>query len=150
MVPTRQGGVVTGVLIVAVVVLAGGGCRGSGSHTEDQKAYDTMTSLTTVEEFQEKVLEADRPVLVDFYATWCGPCKRLAPTIGSLAREFEGRVDFIRIDGDQAVKLRQKMNIRAYPTVLIYVDGERTSTYNFATRETFAKALDKAIAKSSQ
>ena len=125
-------------VLVLMIVL------GSGD-SDDQRAYNAIPTLKTVKEFEEKVEDADRPVLVDFYATWCGPCKKLAPTVGSLAREYAGRADFYRVDVDRAGELAQKMNIRVIPTVFLYADGEQTHKFNFTNRETFAKALDEAI-----
>jgi len=144
---TRWIGIVAAVLLGMLVLAGSGGCRGASA---DQKAYDNLPALTTVQEFEEKVEQADRPVLVDFYATWCGPCKRLAPTIGSLALEYGDRVDFYRVDTDQARALAEEMKITGIPTVFIYVDGEPIHKSHGAARETFAKVLDKAIEQASQ
>jgi len=131
-----------GVVMVALAVVAA--FRGAiGS--DGQRAYDDMPTLTTVQEFEQKVESADRPVLVDFYATWCGPCHKLAPVIGSLAREYGDRVDFYRVDTDKADELTRKMNIQYIPAVFIYVNGEPTRKLGLASRETFAKALEEAL-----
>jgi len=141
-------GMTMGVLagVMALVLAGSGGC---GSASAEQKAYDDMSTLKTVQEFEEKVEQSSRPVLVDFYATWCGPCKQLAPTIGSLASEYGDRVDFYRVDVDKAPELAKKMRIKVIPTVFIYVAGEPVDKFNFASRETYAKALDEAIQQSS-
>ena len=134
-------------VLVATLVLGHGGCNSANS--EDQRAYDTMATLKTVEEFEKYVEQASRPVLVDFYATWCPPCKWLAPVIGSLAREYGDRVDFYRIDTDKAEDLARAMNIRSIPTVFIYVNGEPIhNSRGAAPRETYATALDEALRES--
>jgi len=138
-----------GLIVVAAMCLGGCGKSADGTDPADQRAYDDMATLKTVKEFEKKVEGADRPVLVDFYANWCGPCKQLAPVIGSLAREFEGRVDFFRVDVDQAGALAQEMGIKVIPTVFLYVNGEPAHTFNYAARETYAKALEAALAETT-
>jgi thioredoxin len=81
--------------------------------------------LTTVEDFQKKVLQSPRPVVVDFYATWCGPCKRLAPVMDRMEHRFDGRIDFYRVDVDKAPKLAAGHNIQGVPTLLFYHRGEQ-------------------------
>ena len=130
-------------LTIASLVPGNGGCGSASS--EEQQAYDTMATLKTVEEFEEHVEQASRPVLVDFYAPWCMPCKRLAPTIGSLALEYGDYVDFYRINTDKADKLAEAMNIRSIPTVFVYANGEPIHKSGPASREAFAAALERAL-----
>lgn len=80
--------------------------------------------LTTVQEFDSKVVESDKPVLVDFYATWCGPCKRLAPILDELEVEYVGKVKFYRVDVDKARSLANRHGIRGVPTLLLYLNGD--------------------------
>ena len=109
-------GVIAAIAIMFIWLI---GC--STSETEGTKHID---HVTTVQEFRERVLQADKPVLVDFYATWCPPCKLLAPTIGELANEYAGRVEFIKVDGDKSPKLVSEYRIEGYPTVLIFKGGK--------------------------
>ncbi|MEM6539351.1 MAG: thioredoxin, partial [Pseudomonadota bacterium] len=74
--------------------------------------------------FASEVLESDALVLVDFWATWCGPCKALAPTIDRLANEFEGRVKVAKIDIDGAPKVAEKFGVRGVPNVIIFKNGK--------------------------
>ena len=72
----------------------------------------------------DQVLAEGKPVVVDFWATWCGPCRALAPTIEALAAEYEGRVIIGKCDVDEAADLPVKFGIRNIPTVLFFKDGE--------------------------
>ena len=78
----------------------------------------------TDDNFQDEVLQADMPVLVDFWAEWCMPCKLLAPTIDELAGEFEGRVKVGKVDTDKARNTSVEYKITAIPTVIIFKGGE--------------------------
>jgi thioredoxin 1 len=84
---------------------------------------DNVLELTDAD-FQKEVLESDVPVLVDFWAEWCMPCKMLAPTIEELAGEFEGRVKFAKMDTDNNREAAMKFDIRAIPTLIVFKDGQ--------------------------
>ncbi len=79
--------------------------------------------------FQSEVLEAEQPVLVDFTATWCGPCKALAPVIDQLADKAEGKYKVVKVDIDQAPTLAQRYGIRGVPTVLAFAAGEKVGQH---------------------
>jgi len=78
----------------------------------------------TSDTFQADVLDESLPVLLDFTATWCGPCKMLAPVIEELAGEWEGKVQVYKIDVDQSQDLAMKYQVMSVPTVMLFVDGE--------------------------
>ncbi len=75
------------------------------------------------EDFDATVLGADVPVLVDFYAEWCGPCKVMAPMLDELARDWTGRVLFAKVDTDRAPDVAARYEIRSVPTVIMFADG---------------------------
>jgi thioredoxin 1 len=74
--------------------------------------------------FEETVLKADKPVLVDFWATWCKPCLMVAPLIDELADEFEGKIKFVKVDVDANQKVAANYGVMSIPTMLIFKDGE--------------------------
>ena len=79
-----------------------------------------MSEVVTSGDFQKKVLEADKPVLVDFFATWCGPCKRLAPTLD----EVEGKAYVYKVDIDQSQDIATKYRVSSVPTLILFKDGQ--------------------------
>ena len=79
-------------------------------------------------EFQAKVLDNNKTVLVDFYAEWCGPCKTLAPVLDEVANEFSSNTDVVKVDVDEAGELAQKYGIRGMPTMLFFKNGEVQDT----------------------
>ena len=74
--------------------------------------------------FEEEVLKSDIPVLVDFWATWCGPCKMLAPVIEAIAKDHEGELKVCKADVDDNGELAEKYGISSIPTVILFKNGE--------------------------
>ena len=83
-----------------------------------------MAQVISSAEFKEKVLEADKPVMVDFFATWCGPCKSLASTIDEVAMDMEGNAYVYKVDVDQSPDIARTYRIMSVPTVLVFEDGK--------------------------
>jgi thioredoxin 1 len=83
----------------------------------------------TDETFAGEVGRSALPVLVDFTATWCGPCQRLAPLVAEVADEFEGQIVVAKIDVDENPATAQRYGVRAMPTLLVFVDGEVRSRH---------------------
>ena len=75
-------------------------------------------------DFDEKVINAERPVLVDFWAEWCMPCKMIAPIVDELAEELDGQMDFAKVDVDVSPVTAVKYGVRSIPTLLIFKDGK--------------------------
>jgi thioredoxin 1 len=78
--------------------------------------------------FQSEVLQSDVPVLVDFYATWCGPCKALAPIVEKLAGEYEGKLKVGKLNIDEAPQTPGQYAVRAVPTIVFFKGGEAVDT----------------------
>ena len=76
------------------------------------------------EDFERTVLRAEAPVLVDFYADWCGPCKAMAPVLDEIARQQQGQLLVAKIDTDRAADLSKRLAIRGIPTLIAFRDGE--------------------------
>lgn len=92
------------------------------------KGMIKMPLALTSANFESEVLKSDIPVLVDFWATWCGPCRALAPTIEELATELDGKVKVAKINVDEERDLAQKYNVMSIPTLIVFKNGEVAET----------------------
>ncbi len=103
--------------------------------------------VLTETNFEEEVLKAELPVLVDFWAEWCGPCKMLAPTIEQLAAEFKGRAKIGKLNVDQNPSIAEKYGIRGIPTVILFHSGEIVEqAVGVQSKNNLIKMLNKKVA----
>lgn len=104
-----------------------------------------MEYTFTSENFEEEVLKSDVPVLVDMFATWCGPCKMMAPVVAQLAEEYKGTVKVGKLDIDQNVDIVAQYKIMSVPTFLVFKDGEVVAKLIGAvSKEELVEAIDQA------
>ncbi len=78
--------------------------------------------------FEAEVVKSELPVLVDFWAAWCGPCRMLAPAVAQIAAEYDGKVKVGKVNVDEEPELAQRFGIMSIPTVLAFKDGKKTAT----------------------
>ena len=108
-------------------------------------ANDKVQTLTDTN-FDDSVIKAARPVVVDFWAEWCGPCRRLAPTIDELASEYDGRVTVGKLNVDENPAIQSRFSIMGIPTVLIFKGGEVVEqVVGLADKSAFKKLIDKHV-----
>lgn len=83
----------------------------------------------TTENFEAEVLQAQGPVLVDFYADWCGPCKMMAPLVERMAEKYAGRIKVGKLNVDEAMEIAQKYHVMNIPTFIFFKNGDPEATY---------------------
>lgn len=113
-----------------------------------RRPVDAQTMTPT--QFQASVVEADRPVLVDFYADWCAPCRQLEPILRDVAEEYSGRADVVKVDADASEMLLRSHDVRYLPTTILYADGEPVGRWvGVQDINVYRDALDEALKRLS-
>lgn len=98
-------------------------------------------------EFEDTVLGSEVPVLVDFWAEWCGPCKAIAPALDQLATEYEGRAKIVKVDVDREGELGMRYNVMSIPALLVFKGGKVVDQMvGAAPKQQIAAMLDRALA----
>jgi thioredoxin 1 len=116
-------GAFVGALIGLMVCLSSGG----GNSTAMNQSTANVKHITDAE-FAAEVTQAAMPVVVDFYATWCGPCRQLAPTMDSLADQYAGKIKFVKVNVDESPKLAQKFQVEGIPMLVFLQHGKTAGT----------------------
>ncbi len=105
-----------------------------------------METVLTSSNFEKEVYEAEMPVLVDFYADWCGPCKAMAPVVEALAQEYEGKAKIGKINVDENQNIAMKYGVMSIPTFIVFKSGRAISKLIGAQdKKVLAKAVDNAL-----
>jgi len=97
-------------------------------------------------EFETSVLGSDKPVLVDFWAEWCGPCRMIAPSVEAIAEQFDGKASVYKMNVDENMNVPQQFGIRGIPTLIVFKGGqEQERIVGAVSREAIAKAIEKYV-----
>jgi len=104
------------------------------------------TFEVTDQNFEQDVLKSDQPVLVDFWAAWCGPCKALSPIVDELATQFQGKVKVGKMDVDRNPATPMRYQVRGIPTLIIYKDGQvKEQLVGYCAKEKIEQAMEKYV-----
>lgn len=126
------------------------------NNTENNKKGSTKMVHLTAAEFKQKVFNyetekewkftGDKPVIIDFYADWCGPCKMVAPVLEELSKEYDGKVQIYKVDTEEEQELAQVFGIRSIPSILfIPMDGKPQMTMGALPKESFVQAISEVL-----
>ena len=135
--------------------------QGASSHVESssESASAGKVQVLTASDFRKKIMDYEshpdewvftgsRPAIIDFYTTWCGPCKMMAPMVESLAGKYAGKIDFYKVDIDQEPELASVFGIRSIPTFLfIPLKGNPTMQMGAMQKEDFEEIIGKVMKK---
>ena len=105
-----------------------------------------MNEIKNSQQFEQEVLNSANPVFVDFWAEWCGPCRAVSPVVEELSGEYDGKVDFVKINVDENGDLAQKYNVFSIPTLAIFKNGEVVSQkVGASTKESYKTMIDSSL-----
>jgi thioredoxin 1 len=139
-------GAFVGALIGLVVYLL----SGSGNSTAMNQSTANVKHITDAD-FDAEVMQSAVPVVMDFYATWCGPCRQLAPTMDSLADQYAGKIKFVKVNVDESPKLAQKFQVEGIPMLVFLQHGKTAGTsVGLVAKEDLILRLDSLLQTNTQ
>ncbi|HUT57182.1 MAG TPA: thioredoxin [Phycisphaerae bacterium] len=137
-------GALFGALIGAMAVGAFSCRRDAGA--EENSRF--VRRIESAEDFDKTVLKASQPVVVDFYATWCGPCKLLAPRLAELAEQYQTKALFAKVDVDKLPGLADAHRVRALPTVVLFNNGQEVRRWvGVQDADAYRREIDSLLSK---
>ena len=139
-------GAFVGAVIGLVVYLSSGG----GNSTAMNQSAANVKHITDAD-FDAEVMQSAVPVVMDFYATWCGPCRQLAPTMDSLADQYAGKFKFVKVNVDESPKLAQKFQVEGIPMLVFLQNGKTAETsVGLVAKEDLILRLDSLLQTNTQ
>lgn len=107
-----------------------------------------ITKVSDTKTWETDVINSQVPVFVDFWAEWCGPCRMVSPVVEELASEYEGKVNFVKVNVDEANELAARYNVFSIPTLAIFSKGQVVSQQvGAASKESYKNMIDRALEK---
>lgn len=107
-----------------------------------------IAKISDTKSWETTVMSSPRPVFVDFWAEWCGPCRMVSPVVEELAKEFEGKVNFVKVNVDEANDLASKYNVFSIPTLAIFNKGQIiVQQVGAASKDSYKKMIERALEK---
>ncbi len=106
-----------------------------------------LDHVSNAKDWQVKVVDSTKPVFVDFWAEWCGPCRMVGPVVEELAKDYEGKVEFVKVNVDEANELAAKYNIFSIPTLILLNKGQVIAQQvGAASKESYKNMIERALA----
>jgi thioredoxin 1 len=106
-----------------------------------------LDHVSNAKDWQTKVVDSTKPVFVDFWAEWCGPCRMVGPVVEELAKDYAGKVEFVKVNVDEANELAAKYNIFSIPTLMLLNKGQVVAQQvGAASKESYKNMIERALA----
>jgi thioredoxin 1 len=107
-----------------------------------------LAHITSTKDWQAQVIDSPKPVFVDFWAEWCGPCRMVGPVVEELAKDYDGKVSFVKVNVDEANELAAKYNVFSIPTLMLFNNGQVVAQQvGAASKESYKNMIDRALSK---